>query len=218
MSMTKESCICGLSRGPCRPTPTCCRRRHRRGFAGRLSSSAGGTTSVQSGNRGTVRLSAGQPGVNALGCSRARAKIRSQSATPTRGRSFTYDPAGRLTQTVEGAVTRRYAYDADSNRCALAAACNAPWAYNAADQLTASPQATGYTYNSHGQLSAAARVDGKTENIGYAANDHAATIDDGTTTVTETLAPGGRVLERKVTNDTTHNLTEDTLLRLRRLR
>ncbi|MDQ1392129.1 MAG: hypothetical protein QOF30_1106, partial [Acidimicrobiaceae bacterium] len=48
-------------------------------------------------------------------------------------------------------------------------------------------------------------------NIGYGANDHAATIDDGTTTVAETLAPGGRVLERKVTDDTTHNLSEDTL-------
>jgi RHS repeat-associated protein len=139
------------------------------------------------------------------------AKIVTDTNTGVRTRNFTYDPAGRLAQTVEGAATRRYAYDADANRCALAAACDATWGYNAADQLTASPQATAYTYNSHGQLSAAARVDGKTENIGYAANDHAATIDDGTTTVAETLAPGGRVLERKVTDDTTHNLSEDTL-------
>jgi RHS repeat-associated protein len=139
------------------------------------------------------------------------AKVVTDTNTAVRTRTFTYDAAGRLTQSVEGATTRRYAYDADTNRCALAAACDATWAYNAADQLTASPQATAYTYNSHGQLSAAARVDAKTENIGYAATDHAATVDDGTTTVAETLAPSGRVLERIVTNDATHAVTEDTL-------
>jgi RHS repeat-associated protein len=115
------------------------------------------------------------------------------------------------TDTNTAVRTRTYNYHADTNRCALAAACDGTWVYNTADQLTASPQATAYTYNSHGQVTSAARVDGKTETIGYDANDHATTIDDGTTTVTETLAPAGRVLERKVTVDATHVVTEDTV-------
>jgi len=120
--------------------------------------------------------------------------------------------AGTIATDTNTAVrTRTYPYDADTNRCALAAACDGTWVYNAADQLTASPQATTYMYNAHGQVTSAARVDGKTETIGYDANDHATTIDDGTTTVTETLAPAGRVRERKVTVDATHAVTEDTV-------
>lgn len=48
------------------------------------------------------------------------------------------------------------------------------------------------------------------EVIRYDANDHATSIDDGTTTVSETLAPSGRVLQRKVTDDATGEVLEDT--------
>ena len=138
-------------------------------------------------------------------------QIDTDTNTGIRTRVYTYDQAGRLAQTVEGATTRRYAYDANTNRCALAVACDGTWTYNPADRLIASPQATSYIYNSHGEITAATRIDGRTENISYDANDHATIIDDGTTTITETLAPTGRVLERKVTSDTTHAVTEDTL-------
>ena len=138
-------------------------------------------------------------------------RIDTDTNTGVRTRAYTYDNLGRLTQTVEGATTRRYAYDANTNRCSLAATCDNTWTYNTADRMTASPQGSSYTYNNHGQITAVARLDGKTENISYDGNDHPTTIDNGTTTTTETLAPTGRVLERKVTNNTTHTISEDTL-------
>jgi RHS repeat-associated protein len=49
-----------------------------------------------------------------------------------------------------------------------------------------------------------------TANITYDANDHATVVNDGTTTITETLAPSGRVLRRVVTPNATGTPTEDT--------
>jgi RHS repeat-associated protein len=46
--------------------------------------------------------------------------------------------------------------------------------------------------------------------IGYEANHHATSIDDGTNTVAETLSPSGRVLRRRVTDDATAAVLEDT--------
>ncbi|MGH2625451.1 MAG: RHS repeat-associated core domain-containing protein, partial [Anaerolineales bacterium] len=47
--------------------------------------------------------------------------------------------------------------------------------------------------------------------IGYNANDHAISIDDGTTKTDETLSPGGRVLRRKVSDSATGEVQEDTI-------
>jgi RHS repeat-associated protein len=48
------------------------------------------------------------------------------------------------------------------------------------------------------------------EVIAYDGNDHATSIDDGTNTTAETLAPSGRVLKRVVTDDITAAVREDT--------
>jgi RHS repeat-associated protein len=48
------------------------------------------------------------------------------------------------------------------------------------------------------------------EILTYDANDHATSIDDGTATVTETLGPSGRVLRRRVVDDITFDVLEDT--------
>lgn len=67
-----------------------------------------------------------------------------------RTRAFTYDGAGRLTQTTEGGVTRRYAFDKNTNRCANAVDCNSPtFTYDNADRIATSPGAT-YTYDARG--------------------------------------------------------------------
>lgn len=75
--------------------------------------------------------------------------------TTGRTRAFTFDGARRLTRTVEGATTRDYSYDANTNRCATAMTCNGTYAYDNADRLTASPFASSYTYDSHGNLTSA---------------------------------------------------------------
>lgn len=84
-------------------------------------------------------------------------KINSETTTG-RIRNFNYDNAGRLTQTVEGSTTRNYAYDANSNRCANAASCDNSFTYDNADRLTASPYASSYTYDNHGNMTSATRI------------------------------------------------------------
>ncbi len=84
-------------------------------------------------------------------------KVKTDTNTPLgQTRAYTYDRAGRLTKTTDGAATRNYAYDANSNRCAQATNCNSPtYSYDNADRLTASPQAATYTYDAHGNLTGA---------------------------------------------------------------
>ncbi|MCU1485214.1 MAG: hypothetical protein JWN67_1960 [Actinomycetia bacterium] len=72
--------------------------------------------------------------------------LRSQPTT------YTYDGAGRLTAAVDGSTTRRYAYDADTNRCGLGTSCDSTWEYDSADRITKSPYASSYSYNSHGNV------------------------------------------------------------------
>jgi RHS repeat-associated protein len=134
--------------------------------------------------------------------------------TDTKGstsRTYTYDGAGRLTTTVDGATTRNYAYDANTNRCALATSCSTPtFTYDNADRITASPYASAYTYDSHGNTTAYTGTSGNVSaTIGYDTYDHATTVNDGTTTVTETLSPSGRVIRRVVTTNATSTVTED---------
>ncbi|MFY9586947.1 MAG: PA14 domain-containing protein [Actinomycetota bacterium] len=79
--------------------------------------------------------------------------------TTGRTRTFSYDGAGRLYRTVEGATTRNYYFDANSNRCSTVAACTGTssdqYQYDNADRLTASPFASSYTYDAHGNITAA---------------------------------------------------------------
>jgi len=76
-------------------------------------------------------------------------------ATTGRTRAFTYDGAGRLTRTVQGAATRNYSYDANTNRCSTSTTCDGSYTYDNADRLTASPFASAYTYDTHGNLTQA---------------------------------------------------------------
>ncbi|MGI8686072.1 MAG: PA14 domain-containing protein [Acidimicrobiales bacterium] len=149
----------------------------------------------------------------------ASGNIKTETVTG-RTRTFGYDRAGRLTSVAEttgaGSVTRNYAYDANTNRCSAAGlTCDGNWAYDSADRLTSSPFASAHTYDAHGNLTSATLRPGTTaataEVITYDANDHALTINDGTTTVDETLAPSGRVLHRVVRTNATGAVTEDVV-------
>ncbi|MBA2610293.1 MAG: hypothetical protein H0U92_15250, partial [Actinobacteria bacterium] len=74
-----------------------------------------------------------------------------------RTRAFTFDGADRLTRTVDSqGGTRDYAFDANTNRCANAAACDGQWSYDEADRLLASPYASSYVYDAHGNVVSAA--------------------------------------------------------------
>jgi RHS repeat-associated protein len=72
--------------------------------------------------------------------------------------TYTYDANNRLTTAVIGATTYNYAYDMAGNLCAKATSCASPtFTYNAANELTASPAGSTYTYDANG-----------TETAGYA--------------------------------------------------
>jgi YD repeat-containing protein len=130
-------------------------------------------------------------------------------------RTYEYDAASRLVTTNESfSPVRRYAYDANTNRCdggLTNVDCGtASYTYNPADQLTASPSGTAYTYDNRGRLTQYTKTGGGSVTISYDANDHATSINDGTTRVDETLDPGGRVLRRIVTSPPGGSVTEDT--------
>jgi RHS repeat-associated protein len=137
----------------------------------------------------------------------------STETTTGRTRAFTYDAAGRLTQTNEnsGATVRNYAYDANSNRCANAASCSgATFTYNNGDRITASPYASAYSYDAHGNTIATTGTTGNPSmKFAYDANDHATVTNDGTTTIVNALAPSGRVLRRTVITNSTGVVSED---------
>ena len=71
---------------------------------------------------------------------------------------------------------------------------------------------TPFTGTGTATLSASYPPGPATETITYDGRDHATSVDDGTNKVVETLAPSGRVLERKVFDDVTNAIKEDTLL------
>ncbi|MDP9386714.1 MAG: PA14 domain-containing protein [Actinomycetota bacterium] len=82
----------------------------------------------------------------------------STEGTTGRSRSFNYDGARRLIKAVETAAmttTRNYSYDANTNRCSTTTSCNGSYLYDDADRLTASPEATDYRYDAHGNLRSA---------------------------------------------------------------
>ncbi len=108
-----------------------------------------------------------------------------------RTRAFTYDNAGRLTKTIEGSTTRRYAYDANTNRCGLATSCDGQWSYDSADRMTASPYGSEYTYDSHGNLRQY-RTPGSSTNTSFS---HAVDYSpgDGPRTYPLNVANGGTV-------------------------
>ena len=146
---------------------------------------------------------------------RNRSGTIASEATTGRTRTFTYDNAGRLTRTVEGATTRNYAYDQNSNRCANAISCTGAYTYDNADRLTASsdPRYANLQYDKDSAGVPLSSPQGNLTRMGntyltYDANDHVTVIDDGTTRVVETLDPSGRVLERKVTSPPGGTVTE----------
>ncbi|MDQ1492300.1 MAG: hypothetical protein QOJ23_4814 [Actinomycetota bacterium] len=127
-------------------------------------------------------------------------------------RHYIYDGAGRLSQVDDGATTRRYAYDLNSNRCSTTSSttCDPAYGFDNADRITKSPFASSYGYDGHGNLrTTAGTVGNPSVNYGYDANDHATVIDDGATKTTETLSPPSRVLRRVVTPSAGGAATED---------
>jgi RHS repeat-associated protein len=92
---------------------------------------------------------------------RVSADSRSDMWARSLSRAFGYDGADRLTSVTDsGSVStamRRYAYTANSNRCALAATCaSATYAYDAADRLVSSPEWSSVTHDLWGNVTAAA--------------------------------------------------------------
>ena len=111
-----------------------------------------------------------------------------------------YDGVGRLTQVVEGATTRNYSFDANTNRCSTSTSCNGTYVYDEADRIRSSPFAATYEYDRYGNLFKTRDASGNVlVSFTSDGNDHATTINDGTNTVTEYLSPSGRVLRRVVT-------------------
>ncbi|MCA1832893.1 MAG: DNRLRE domain-containing protein [Actinobacteria bacterium] len=143
----------------------------------------------------------------------AAGRIASETTTG-RSRSFTYDGAGRLVTTSEnsGTTIRNYAYDANTNRCANTTSCTTPtFTYDNADRITASPYASAYGYDAHGNtISTTGTTGNPSQKYGYDANDHATVTNDGTTTSVETLAPSGRVLRRVLITNATGAVASDT--------
>ncbi|MEO7836435.1 MAG: RHS repeat-associated core domain-containing protein, partial [Acidimicrobiales bacterium] len=139
-------------------------------------------------------------------------RTTNDSAGGVINRSYAHDNANRLTTVTDGAITRLYAYDRNTNRCGLAATCDGQWTVDQADRLQASPQASAYTYDWRGNLTASTPRPGKTSatQILYDGWDHARVLNDGTTTATSTLDPTGRVLRRKVTRISDSVVLEDT--------
>jgi RHS repeat-associated protein len=127
--------------------------------------------------------------------------------------NYTYDNAGRLTQTydtVGGQCTvRTYGYDADSNRltlntkppgsggaCSTAAGTTITHTYDTADRLIDSA----YTYDTLGRIThVPGRDAGAPLDTGYYVNDLARSITQGSKTTTIDLDPNRRPRSRTMT-------------------
>jgi RHS repeat-associated protein len=66
--------------------------------------------------------------------------------------SYAYDPFEHLTSASNSQTTLHYVYDAAGNRCSTGTTCDGTWAYNAANELTASPGVSSYRYDANGNL------------------------------------------------------------------
>jgi YD repeat-containing protein len=129
-------------------------------------------------------------------------------------RDYTYDAAGRLTESRaqpagRGCTVRRYGYDGDSNRtlqkknarlsdgsCDTSATSTAPdHTYDAADRLTpASASDAGIAYDDFGRTTTLPGSDagGGNLSISYYVNDMTASLGQGSDTRSFTLDPAGR--------------------------
>jgi RHS repeat-associated protein len=118
------------------------------------------------------------------------------------GYSGSWSANSTMTLTLRNAAGAVLAQDASSAKPKSLSASVAAGAYT----LVASPTGgSGAATVTAGYPPGAGR-----EVIGYDANDHATTTDDGATTASETLAPSGRVLRRVVTDDVSGAVSEDT--------
>jgi RHS repeat-associated protein len=135
--------------------------------------------------------------------------------------AYSYDAAGRLTQSQEtptgqNCTTTNYTYDTDTNRtnatkitgskgsCLTEGGTSEPHSYDTADRLTD----TGISYDSYGDITSlpAADAGGATLENTYYTTGQLATQTQGGQTLTYNLDPAGRVRETNatgITNSTT---------------
>lgn len=99
-------------------------------------------------SNGNLRVGAATPGLPAVGGPLGvRFTCNSGDNPASRTRADTYDGAGRPGPVAfdDGGGVRRWAWHANSNRCADGPACDGSYAYDAADRLLASPLAAPIT-------------------------------------------------------------------------
>jgi RHS repeat-associated protein len=161
-----------------------------------------------------------------------------KQSSPQSSQFFSYDTAGRLTQTQDtltatsSCITRQYTLDADSNRTILnsypagtGGACSTSTTpttttstFDGADRITN----TGYTYDTLGRTSSVPSVDAQgigshaattgTVTVGYYANDYVATQTQGAAALSFTLDPNQNRLATSSdgTTATTSHYNDDT--------
>ena len=145
----------------------------------------------------------------------AAGKITHDQAT-NETRDYSFDAAGRLTQTSIGTTpTRFYSYDKNTNRCDAGAAtgCDGTSSgalrYDNTDRIVSSPAGSGYVYDAAGNMTTVPQTGGVNVTITYDTNNHATVINDGTNTTTEVLTPSSRVLRHTVTRNSDSSVLED---------
>ena len=150
-----------------------------------------------------------------LGYALSGSIVHDQATNETR--DYTFDAAGRLTQTnVGGAPTRFYSYDRNTNRCDTTAAsgCDGTTSgalrYDNTDRIIASPAGASYTYDAAGNQLTAPQSGGVMVTMSYDTKNHATVVNDGTTTTAEVLTPSSRVLRHTVTRNSDSAVLDDT--------
>src|SRR5262249_6808508 len=133
-----------------------------------------------------------------LGRVLARSITRGATITSVR---YTYDDKGQLTQVIDGAATRNYAYDADGNRCQLENGetleeCFAQMVYDDQDRLM-NARGVEYEYTARGTLRA--KHDGTvTTTYKYDALGNLTNVISPAHDITYTIDGFGRRVAKKV--------------------
>jgi hypothetical protein len=169
-----------------------------------LKDSGGGVFASTSGSAGSLSMTATLPSSGTysvvLTDSSSDLSVPSYSLTATRPKQHT-GGSGSVSLALKNASGAVVATGTSANPSTLSAA-----ATRGAYTLVVTPVSGSGT----AQLTAS-YPGGASETIAYDGKDHATSIDDGLAKVTETLSPSGRVLERKVVDDVTLAVKEDTI-------